>query len=219
MVAVPTVLLPWHPGLGQSTRTVPGALGAQLSEIAARVRPDGILTGYFASAEDVAAAARFIDAARGDAPVLVDPVSADAGGPYVPEPVRDALFQTLIPRASVLTPNRAEAALFGLGSGAQAVVVTSAQEREGTLTSRLVAGGKACAFSHAKAASAPNGTGDLSAALILAGLVEGQTLADATHDALAATVAVVDASDGPDLALGAAQDALVAPPRGRVTRR
>ena len=107
--AVPTVLLPWHPGLGPSTRTPSADLPRQLDELADHAAGlDGVLTGYFASAAQVAAAAGFIDrlrAVRPDALVVVDPVTGDEGGRYVPDAVAEAIHRELVPRADVITPN------------------------------------------------------------------------------------------------------------------
>ena len=220
VIAVPTVVLPWHPGFGPATRTVPEELPTQLEELATSVKPDGILTGYFATADDVVAAGRFIDAMQVDGPVLVDPVSADEGGPYVPQPVREALLRELVPRANVLTPNAAEAELYAGPEGpaalAPVVCVTSAEKTKRAITTELTAGNERMSFRHDRAAVAPHGTGDLTAALLMAGILEQASFEVAVMDALAATLAVVEASSGPDLALAEAQQALVAPPRERI---
>ncbi|MEM9224699.1 MAG: pyridoxal kinase, partial [Pseudomonadota bacterium] len=92
--AAPTVILPWHPGLGPSTRAAVDPLPKQLDELAAHAGAvDLVLTGYFASAAQVDAAARFIKAVREtrrDALVVVDPVTGDENGRYVPDAVAEA---------------------------------------------------------------------------------------------------------------------------------
>ena len=79
--AVPTVVMPWHPGLGRSTRTPADALPEQLAELSAHAsRIDAVLTGYFASAAQVEAAARRQQPRRGSLGHNV-PVRLARGGP------------------------------------------------------------------------------------------------------------------------------------------
>jgi pyridoxine kinase len=154
-VHVPTTLLGRHPGHGPpGGGAVPDALfRGMLDGVAAQnLLPltDVILTGYFASADQVAAAAEFIDAARaspsqgisGRREVWVDPIIGDLpGGRYVSEPVALAVRDSLLPRADGLTPN-----LFELGwltgrpvdSAGDAYEAAFALQRDLTRQPRLV---------------------------------------------------------------------------------
>ncbi|WP_420391324.1 bifunctional hydroxymethylpyrimidine kinase/phosphomethylpyrimidine kinase [Acuticoccus sp.] len=229
--AVPTVLLPWHPGLGPSTRTPNTALAAHLADLAEHAgEADGVLTGYFASAEQVQVAAGFIDRVRAvrDALVLVDPVSGDERGRYVPDDVLAAIRTHLVPRADILTPNVHELAdLGGAGdpvtaahaTGVATVVVTSAWARPERIQTLQVEQSSVRVVEHARIEPAPRGTGDLFSAVYLSARLSGEASVDALRQAAAATLAVVRASDGPTLALAAAQAAIAAPPTCDVVLR
>jgi len=223
--AVPTVVMPWHPGLGPSTRTAMADLPAQLDELSERAgEVDAVLTGYFATPEQVQAAARFIDAvraARPGAPILVDPVTGDERGRYVPDAVADAIRGELLTRADVATPNVNELVdLAGEGSvveaarrlGPPAVVVTSAGGGHGRTGAMLVDAREVVAAEHRVVEPAPRGTGDLFGAVFLSARLAGMGDARAMREATAATLAVVEASGAEALALALAQDAIAHPP-------
>jgi pyridoxine kinase len=230
--AVPTVVMPWHPGLGPSTRTAMGDLPDQLAQLSTRAgEVDAVITGYFASAAQVHAAAAFIDAVRAvrpGVPILVDPVSGDERGRYVPDDVAVAIRDELVTRADVATPNVNELGdLAGEGPpvaaarrlGPPCVVVTSSVDGEDRTGALLVGGGKALVAQHRRVEPAPRGTGDLFGAVFLSARLAGADEAAALHEASAATLGVIEASPGDALALAAAQDAIVAPPLETVTVR
>ena len=91
--AVPTIMLPWHPGHGPATRIVPDAeqfaafmkdleRAPWLGEVA------GVLSGYlgdFRQAEAVASLVNVVKARNPRALYICDPVMGDSGGLYVPE--------------------------------------------------------------------------------------------------------------------------------------
>ena len=91
--AVPTVILPWHPGHSRATRIVPPSAdfaalmrdleGAKwLGEVAA------VLSGYLgdaAQADAVASLVRAVKRRNPDALYLCDPFMGDRGGLYVPD--------------------------------------------------------------------------------------------------------------------------------------
>jgi pyridoxine kinase len=194
--AVPTVMLPWHPGHGPAPRIVPDpaefsdfmaalATSQHLSEVGA------VLTGYLGSAEQAGAIADFIAAVRKvnpDALHVCDPVVGDEGGLYVPEPVAEAIRDRLFSPADIVTPNRFEFAwLTGTGAAsnedisaaagslaARHVLVTSAHSLlAGGTGNLLIHDGHAMLAEHRHIDSPPNGPGDLTAALFLARLLSG----------------------------------------------
>ncbi|WMS44092.1 PfkB family carbohydrate kinase [Acuticoccus sp. MNP-M23] len=226
---VPTVVMPWHPGHGASTRTPMPQLAAQLEEMAANAAGvDAVLTGYFADAAQVKAAAAFIDAvkaARPDAVVVVDPVTGDENGRYVPDAVAEAIRDCLLPRADVATPNVNE--LRDLGGAATpeaaaglapAVVVTSAVLSADEIEGWVVRGADVVRLSHPRVASAARGTGDLYSAVLTAALLEGGSVVDAAHTAAAATLSAVHRSGSEALDLAASQNAIAAPDLATVHR-
>jgi len=100
---------------------VPEALlEAQLAALAEDMPPRAVKTGLLGSAGHVRAVARWIDRLRAAAPValVVDPVlAATSGRAFADADTLAAYRDELLPRASVVTPNRREAALL-LGAGA-----------------------------------------------------------------------------------------------------
>lgn len=202
-VLAPTVLFGRHPGLG-----APGgaAVAAEVFEgVLEGVEQFGgfgqfdlVMTGYFADPRQAATAARVIDAARAypGVRVLVDPVVGDAGkGLYVRAEVADAVKHDLVPRADILTPNLWElgfltgadiASLAAATSAARSlsacVAMTSAPAGPGRI-GVLAVDSTAKLYSHAAAAQAPNGAGDLFAALLASALMDGHAFHEAVRGA------------------------------------
>ncbi|WP_246657523.1 pyridoxal kinase [Cohaesibacter sp. CAU 1516] len=113
---VPTVILPWHPGHGPSTRnTIDASLFAHSLEDLER-HPDfanlgALLSGYMGSVAQVEAVARLVDglkAANPDSLYVCDPVMGEENGLYIAEEIAIAIRDLLIPRADIITPNRFE---------------------------------------------------------------------------------------------------------------
>ncbi|MEM1288672.1 MAG: PfkB family carbohydrate kinase [Pseudomonadota bacterium] len=242
LLQVPTVTLPWHPGhaqrFGAPARSVPddSLFSGSLQAIASAPFADDlgvVLTGYFVSANQVRATCEAIDQLREGSPelqVIVDPVSADQGGSYVARETIDAIAQDLVPRATLLTPNRFEAALLlgvdvpkdnaelvqlAAALPAPKVTITSAfgmmRDSTGVL---LVEEGSASLFEHQAVQAAPNGTGDLFSALMAAYAMRGAPLAKAVERATASVFELVARSTkhGHDeLMFAQEQDCLVRP--------
>ena len=236
---VPTVWLPWHPGHGRATRVpMPGPefeavirdlAGARwLGEVGA------VLTGYFAAPEQVAASAGLIDAvkaANGQARFLCDPVLGDikadgSGGLYVPEATAAAIRDHLIPRADLATPNRfelgwltgqpvtttAEAIAAARALGPATTIVTSAPAMMANAAATLlVDAASAVQAEHPLLAGAPNGTGDLLSALVLAETLGAAAPEKALERATSAVFDMVARSvraGSDELALAREQDVL-----------
>jgi pyridoxine kinase len=195
VVAVPTVLLSWHPGKGPATRIVPRSpeFASLIADIAAAPwlgEVGGVLSGYLGDAdqaESVVALVEAVKAGNSGAIYLCDPVLGDAAGPYVPEPIVKAVRETLLPLADIATPNRYELGILadeelptddGLVAAARAMgvgetVVTSAFAARGEAANLLVSPEGAYRASHPAQKEAPHGTGDLLAALFLAHRLSG----------------------------------------------
>lgn len=194
--SVPTVMLPWHPGHGPSTRILPetAAFSAFLEDLAGSPwlgEVGAVQTGYFGSAEQVEPAARLVEAVKRANPqalYLCDPVIGDAGRLYQSEATMRAIRDRLMPLADIATPNRFELEwLTGLeltgnahlieaadALGPETVVVTSAFPllRGGT-GNLLVGESQAILAEHRLIEGAPHGLGDLTSAVFLARTLEG----------------------------------------------
>lgn len=90
-----------------------GLLDAQLAALAGDLPPRAIKTGLLGSVENVRVLARHVDALRERAPValVIDPVlRSTTGAAFADEALLAAYRQELLPRATLVTPNQAEAA-------------------------------------------------------------------------------------------------------------
>lgn len=194
--AVPTVLLPWHPGHSRATRIVPppeefGALMQDLCGSPWLGEVGAVLSGYLGNAEqagDVAALVAAVRAHNPDALYLCDPVIGDTGGLYVPESLAEAIRDQLIPIADIATPNlhelgwltggeindaRATIAAAEMLGPARVLVTSAIAMMAGGTGNLLVSGGEARMAEHRLIDNPPNGLGDLMAATFLARMLEG----------------------------------------------
>jgi len=212
--AVPTVVLPWHPGHGRATRIVPdpqdfAALmkdleGARwLSEVA------GVLSGYLGDASQAEAVAGLVGAVRATNPkalYVCDPVMGDLGGLYVMQEVAEAIRDRLMPIADVATPNRYELAWMAgahlddiratmaaaAEAGPQTMLITSAPAMmAGSIGNLLITPTEAFLAEHRIIANPPNGLGDLTGALYLARILSGQTPEKALQSTTAAVYEIL----------------------------
>jgi pyridoxine kinase len=230
--AVPTVVLSYHPGLGTpSGLRIPARdLAALLEALEALGVLDGIAavsTGYFAANDQIFAVQRIIASLKQHNPRLLylcDPVIGDeTSGLYVPKPVAEAIKQSLLPLADIITPNVFELAwLSGLPvrtiedvrSARSRLAVPSllatslASAPDRLLTVLTGALGEAMVDS-LRRSHVPHGTGDLLSGLFLGCLAKGEDGPAALSRSLAALEAVIDASVGlPVLKLSALGGAL-----------
>ncbi len=201
--AMPTVVLPWHPGHGPSTRlTFPESDFDKAIDDLIRApwlgEVKAVLTGYFGNAGQPRAVARLIRALKEKNPDLLyvcDPVMGDLGGLYIPQPTAEAIRDELIPLATIATPNRYELAWLSgapletnaaimdaaVALGPPRILVTSAVPMMAGGTGNLYLTGKhALLAEHRLIDNPPNGLGDLLGALftgrILAGMDEERAL-------------------------------------------
>ena len=235
--AVPTVVLPYHPGHGLAEKIVidDRAFSALLDLLCQEGRAEnvaGIVSGYLASPGQAHAVAHVVEkvkAARPDALYLCDPVIGDEGKLYVGEALAEAVRDALLHLADMATPNAFECAwLAGAASSAgpdlgdlarklpsPAVLVTSAPAlMRGAIGNLLVTATETILFEHPKLATSVKGTGDLLAALLLARKLAGHRWPKATETALSSVFEIVagTARAGADeLMLSELQNSLVHP--------
>ncbi len=212
--AVPTVILPWHPGHGSATRIVPepeqfAALMKDLEQAPWLGEVAGVLSGYLGNAEQAHAVASLVQAVRAKNPratYICDPVMGDAGGLYVAEELAKALRDVLVPIADIATPNRYElewmagAKLDDMRSviaaaseaGPAMMLVTSAPAMMAGGTGNLLLTPSAALLAeHRIIERPPNGLGDLTAAVFLARLLDGQPAAKALQSTTAAVYEIL----------------------------
>jgi len=194
--ALPTIVLPWHPGHGRSTRLTfaEADFEAAIDDLIRAPwigEVKAVLSGYFGNAAQARSVAKLVASLREKNPELLyvcDPVMGDLGGLYVPEATAEAIRDHLIPLASLATPNRYELAWLSgaalddnsavmeaaLALGPSRMLVTSAVPMMVGGTGNLYLSGKhALLAEHRVVENPPNGLGDLLAALFLSRLLSG----------------------------------------------
>ncbi|MBW9056043.1 pyridoxal kinase PdxY [Rhizobium mesosinicum] len=194
--ALPTIVLPWHPGHGRSTRLTFAEADFEaaiddLIHAPSIGEVKAVLSGYFGNAAQARSVAKLVSSLREKNPELLyvcDPVMGDLGGLYVPEATAEAIRDHLIPLASLATPNRYELAWLSgaalddnnavmeaaLSLGPSRMLVTSAVPMMAGGTGNLYLSGKhALLAEHRVVENPPNGLGDLLAALFLSRLLSG----------------------------------------------
>ena len=190
--AIPTIILPWHPGHGPSTRlshdsgkfeqfSLDIAMAPWVSELGA------VLTGYMANADQVTTIANLIRELKSKDPKMIylcDPVIGDNGGLYVEQETALAIRDKLLPLCDIATPNSFEISWLsdaheprGLDDayklsqalGPKVVLTTSVLGKDKTKVGNiLVKDGAGWATFHARMDGIPNGVGDLTASIFLA---------------------------------------------------
>jgi pyridoxine kinase len=233
-VLAPTVVLGRNPAKGATGRPIaPDHFAGMLGDLQAEglfARADLVITGYFASAEQVRAAAAAVDAIRAASPgvqVVVDPIMGDhPKGLYVAAETAGAVAGELATRADVLAPNAWELghltgqAIDGVDSALRAartlarpVLVTSIQAGP-TEIGAVAVGEDARLFAHLVRTRAPNGAGDLVTAVLAAGLGQGLSFQAAAERAVRAAALAVDAAGDGDLPLVGLEERLMHEPPG-----
>lgn len=236
--SIPTILLPYHPGHGRGTRIVPDlqAFRDQLQELAESRwagEATAVMTGYLGHPDQGPIIAEFIRQMRDRNPslkILCDPVIGDERGLYVPVYVAEAIRDTLLPLADMATPNRFELMWLSgnhsvetneeLADLAQVlapdiVLATSAfammTNRTATL---LIEDHQTLLAEHATIPAAPNGPGDLIAALFLSAILQHGDTKRALETASAGIFELLARSvkQGADeLAITTNQDSIIRP--------
>ncbi|MGB3502847.1 MAG: pyridoxal kinase PdxY [Mesorhizobium sp.] len=212
--AMPTIVLPWHPGHGRATRIVAPAgefeaLMADLARAPWLAEVGGVVSGYLGHEGQADAIANLVAAVKAQNPQAIyvcDPVMGDVGGLYVPEATAAAIRDRLIPLADVATPNRHElnwmmlasaddalslARLAGSLGPAHVVVTSTPALMTGSIGNLLVSGGEAWMAEHRLIADAPNGVGDLTSAVFLSRMMSGLPLDNALQTTTATVFEII----------------------------
>ncbi|WP_406872928.1 pyridoxal kinase PdxY [Aminobacter sp. P9b] len=212
--AVPTVMLPWHPGHGRATRIVPpteqfSAFMADLERAPWLGEVTAVLSGYLGEAGQVEAVASLVETVKARNPkalYVCDPVIGDSGGLYVAEALASGIRDRLLPLADIATPNRYELEWLtdsklddmratmaaALAAPPPTMLVTSAPAMmAGGTGNLLVTQTQALLAEHRTVERPPNGLGDLSAAVFLARLLAGQPAAKALQSTTASVYEIL----------------------------
>jgi len=98
----------------------PDAIVAQVNAVAGDIGVDAVKIGMLGTPDAVEAVGRALDLVA-DAPVVLDPVMvAESGAPLSDDATRAAFVDRLLRRATVVTPNVAEARILASGCGGPA---------------------------------------------------------------------------------------------------
>jgi hydroxymethylpyrimidine/phosphomethylpyrimidine kinase len=145
--------------------------------------------GVLGSADNVRAVAA-IAAAHAQVPLVLDPVLASGrGDPLASEAVLAALLESLVPRATVVTPNTLEAKRLGgverlLAHGCRYVLVTGTHDASAEVANRLYdSGGLVREDRWKRLPGSYHGSGCTLASGIAAHLAKGRDVAEAARAA------------------------------------
>ncbi len=201
-------------GVAEVLLVPPEFVLAQMHAVAADLKVAAIKIGMLGDAEIVAAVAEGLKAFP-NIPVVLDPVMVAASGDALLDPdAVDALRNVLMPLATLVTPNLAEAAVL-LGQaearneyemagqalklhegGAKAVLVKGGHAEGETAVDILFEGEEPVSFEAPRAATKnTHGTGCTLSAAIAAELAKGASLAAAVETAKEFVTAAIFAAD------------------------
>jgi pyridoxine kinase len=209
---VPTIILSNHPGLGKPAgvklpATELEAILKSLEVLGALDACMGVMTGYFASADQIKVAASFIHkmkSKKASLYVLVDPVLGDDGSLYVSSEVANAIRDDLLPLASCVTPNcfelgwlagkpvsnKAEVLIAAATLPCKEILATSIPLDADKLATLAITGSAYAETSSPVEPDVPHGTGDFLAGLYLAARLNGYE----SREALKLSAGILDAS-------------------------
>ena len=207
---------------------------------------DAVLSGYTGDAslgEVIVGAVARVKQHNPKAVYCCDPVMGDAGrGFFVRPGIPEFIKEVAVPAADIITPNQFELEFLtaveigdlgdALGAadearrlGPETVLTTSLRRREapaGTIEMLAVSGEGAWLVGTPLLALEVNGAGDMTAAVFLARLLRGETVARALSLTASAVYAVLEETcwaGSREMRLVAAQQGIVDPPRRFEARR
>jgi pyridoxine kinase len=218
VLQVPTIILSHHPGLGKpaGVRLPASEIEALLQSLDAQGATTsciGAMTGYFASADQVAITARALMKAKQANPaliILVDPVLGDHGRLYVGQDVAEAVRADLLPLADMLTPNAFE---LGFLSGHEVntrqdaeraasklacpeILAKSIDTDDGRILTLTITKEGTAEASTPRLGNVPHGTGDFLAGLYLASRLNAYAPAQALTLSTAILASAIERSRG-----------------------
>jgi hydroxymethylpyrimidine/phosphomethylpyrimidine kinase len=169
---------------------VPAALVTrQAMRVLAESEVGAFKVGVLGSADNVRAVAA-IAAAHASVPLVLDPVLASGrGDPLASDETRAALLETLVPRATVVTPNTLEVERLGgrqrlLDLGCRYVLVTGTHDQTPEVINKLYdAKGLVREDRWQRLPGSYHGSGCTLASAIAAGLAKGRKMPDAVREA------------------------------------
>jgi pyridoxine kinase len=192
---IPTIILSNHPGLGKPSgvklpATELEAILKSLSELGVLDTSVGVMTGYFASADQIQIATSFIRRMKernNSLYVLVDPVLGDDDSLYVSNEVANTIRDELLPLASCITPNRfelawlsdkpvsnkSEALIAAANLPCKEILATSIPLDADNIATLAIARDEHAEVSGPVKSSVPHGTGDFLAGLYLSARLNG----------------------------------------------
>lgn len=209
-----TVSMTWQPRHGSSHRLVisPDDFKAWADDILRspwRGEIAAVMTGYFGNADQVSIAADLIEQLKENNPNLIyfcDPVLGDESGLYVGEDIAKNIVKYLLPPADILKPNRSELEWI-VGEKLQdnhaiiaairevrckTTLVTSAWPLLKNSTGNLLVYGKSILLAeHPSVKNPVNGLGDMTGALFLARLLDGDSEENALNFATGSVYALL----------------------------
>lgn len=192
---IPTIILSNHPGLGKPSGVKLPAVELEailktLEALGALNTCVGVMTGYFASADQIKVATSFIRKMKNkntNLYILVDPVLGDDDSLYVSNEVATAIRDELLPLASCITPNcfelgwlsgkpvstKAEVLIAAATFLHKEILATSIPLDANNLATLAITGGEYAETISPVKPSVPHGTGDFLAGLYFAARLNG----------------------------------------------
>ncbi len=218
VLQVPTIILSNHPGLGKPSgvklpATEIQAILNSLENLGVLASCAGVMTGYFADADQITIAADCIRKMKGKKPdlfILVDPVLGDDNSLYVSKDIAEAIRSELLPLASCITPNAFElgwlsghtisnknaAIAAATALGIAEVLATSIPVDADTISTMAISKDGCAEITSAFKASVPHGTGDFLSGLYLACRLNGYEASQALDLSSAILNAAISRSEG-----------------------
>ncbi len=180
--------------------TSPAVMRAQIEAVFDDMPPAAIKIGMLGNA-DIASTVADVLASHADVPIVLDPVLvATAGATLTEASVFELVRDTLIPAATVVTPNMPEASeLTGievtdaetmgraarvfLDAGARAVLIKGGHDSSDVLVDRLYTGGEIYEFASKRLEGEYHGTGCSLSSAIACNIACGMNLVEAVREA------------------------------------
>ena len=216
---IDSILLAAHPGIMRATRFIPpieqmGYLLQELRDVKPSSEINAIQTGYLGEIEQSNVILSFI-IDHPNSLYVYDPVFGDNGALYVDSLIAEKSKSTLLPLATITTPNMFELSYLsqtrvsGIDSAIQAskiiqsngrpewVLSTGIDSGENEIADILVTPNDVRIFSHKRQRTGVSGAGDTLTAILTSLLVSGEPLENAARKASNITQSLIGLSNSP----------------------